>query len=62
MDSTRLKSRSDSGAACSGGQVDLYVSADGYASLTVPGDVGYGLTFSVARMDDPTVDTTIYPG
>ena len=32
----------------SGGQVDLYLSKDGYASLTIPGDIRFGPTFSVA--------------
>ena len=34
----------------SGGQVDLYLSADGYASLTIPGDIRYGPTFTVAQI------------
>lgn len=32
----------------SGGQVDLYISTDGYASLTIPGDTRFGPTFTVA--------------
>ncbi|NVM23216.1 MAG: hypothetical protein HWN68_15700 [Desulfobacterales bacterium] len=36
----------------SGGQVDLYISTDGYASVTVPGDVRYGPTFSVSHITD----------
>lgn len=38
----------------SGGQVDLYLSGDGYASLTIPGDVRYGPTFSVADITNTT--------
>ena len=39
----------------SGGQVDLYISADGYASLTIPGDVRYGPTFIVAEIASSTI-------
>ena len=39
----------------SGGQVDLYLSKDGYASLTIPGDVRYGPTFSVADVRNATL-------
>jgi hypothetical protein len=36
----------------SGGQVDLYLSKDGYASLTIPGDTRYGPVFSVSNISD----------
>jgi len=39
----------------SGGSVDLYISTDGYASLTIPGDVRYGPTFSVASIRSTTL-------
>lgn len=41
----------------SGGSVDLYLSKDGYASLTIPGDVRYGPTFSVAIITNQSVYT-----
>jgi hypothetical protein len=46
----------------SGGTVDLYLSVDGYASLTIPGDVRYGPTFSVAILTGSTADSTTYSG
>ena len=46
----------------SGAQVDLYLSGDGFASLSVPGDVRYGPTFSVAKIMSSLVDTTTYEG
>ena len=46
----------------SGGQVDLYLSTDGYATLTLPGDVKYGPTFSVAKITNASVDSTTYSG
>jgi hypothetical protein len=46
----------------SGGTVDLYLSSDGYASLTIPGDVRYGPTFSVALIKGGTPDSTTYSG
>jgi hypothetical protein len=46
------------GVTWSGGQVDLYLSGDGYASLTIPGDVRYGPTFSVADITDTATPYT----
>jgi len=46
----------------SGGQFDLYVSPDGWASLTIPGDIRLGPTFSVAKIKSPLIDTKTYPG
>jgi PKD repeat protein len=50
----------------SGGVFDLYLSTDGYASLTDPGqpggDTSYGPTFSVAILQTDALDTTTYPG
>jgi hypothetical protein len=50
------------GVTWSGGQVDLYLSTDGYATLTLPGDTKYGPTFSVAIITASAVDTTTYDG
>jgi len=45
----------------SGGTVDLYISSDGYASLSST-DLKYGPTFSVAIISGATIDTTTYSG
>jgi len=49
------------GVTWSGGQVELYLSKDGYASLSTD-DVKYGQTFSVAKVKSSTVDNTTYSG
>ena len=46
----------------SGGQVELYLSANGYSSLTLPGDKQYGPGFSVAKIISTVIDNTTYPG
>ncbi len=46
----------------SGGQVKLYLSANGYASLTLPADKHYGPSFSVAKIMSPLIDNTTYAG
>jgi len=42
-------------ATWSGGLVDLYMSRDGYASLTIPGDTRFGPTFSVADIRSTSI-------
>ncbi len=44
----------------SGGQVVLYLSKDGYSSLSED-DVRFGPTFTVAKIKESTVDHTTYP-
>ena len=45
----------------SGGQVDLYLSTDGYSNLS-EGDISFGPTFGVAKIIDSTIDTITYEG
>jgi len=49
------------GVTWSGGQVELYLSKDGYGSLS-PDNVEYGPTFSVAKVTSSIVDNTTYLG
>jgi len=46
----------------SGGTVQLYLSSNGYSSLTLPGDKQYGPSFSVANIVSSTIDNTTYSG
>ena len=46
----------------SGGQADLYISEDGYSSLTIPGDMHMEISFSIADLRSPSIDSTTYPG
>jgi PKD repeat protein len=45
----------------SGGQVNLYLSRDGYAFLSSQNDVRFGPTFSVAKIRDNATDSSTYP-
>lgn len=49
------------GVTWSGGQVGLYLSKDGYSSLSSD-DVRYGPSFTVAKIKSSTVDSTTYEG
>ena len=45
----------------SGGQVDLYLSTDGYSNRS-EGDISFGPSFTVAKIRDSTIDNTTYEG
>jgi len=45
----------------SGGQVDLYLSTDGYSNRS-EGDISFGPSFTVAKIRASAVDTTTYEG
>ena len=49
------------GVTWSGGTVDLYISSNGYSSLSST-DLKYGPTFSVAAITGSAIDTTTYSG
>jgi PKD repeat protein len=46
----------------SGGTVQLYLSKNGYSSITVPDDQEFGPEFSVAIIQTDAIDNTTYPG
>jgi len=46
----------------SGGQVELYLSKNGYASVDRANDTRFGPAFSVAKIEDNATDSTTYPG
>jgi hypothetical protein len=45
----------------SGGQVNLYLSKDGYSFLSSQNDVRFGPTFSVAKIRENATDSVTYP-
>lgn len=48
--------------AWSGAQLKLYLSKDGYASISSQTDVSFGPTFDIVKITKNTIDSTTYPG